>query len=372
MVVHLPGRTVYVSADRIQQQADVPPTNYTLRSAAGSETDSHSGLSIRKLIALAGGNPDQLGFLRIQRPNGSFAFLTQADLADPSDFQEGPALVFMDGATAHFFRPVRSNTDVNAADNVATISGEPLVMSGHTGDLIAVKAKASPTTTHATQDVSFSATVSGPHANDQLKYSWHFDDGTVGHGPNPTHAFALEGGYNVFVTVAGAGDSGGASDTIHIVVGKKPPGGSGDQSGGGSTDENAPGGGPVSGGGGGNSGSGIGGGGGGSTTPSIPPSTSTPPPIINNTPQVPPQPLTSIPKVEPGTRAVSGILLASSHPVAIGSLLPSPGSPAAARAGSTPHRELPIAGAAVVLLLGLGAFRQGARGRIRIPRPWPR
>ncbi len=223
MVVHLPGRTVYVSADRIQQQADVPPTNYTLRSAAGSETDSHSGLSIRKLIALAGGNPDQLGFLRIQRPNGSFAFLTQADLADPSDFQEGPALVFMDGATAHFFRPVRSNTDVNAADNVATISGEPLVMSGHTGDLIAVKAKASPTTTHATQDVSFSATVSGPHANDQLKYSWHFDDGTVGHGPNPTHAFALEGGYNVFVTVAGAGDSGGASDTIHITVGKKPP-----------------------------------------------------------------------------------------------------------------------------------------------------
>ena len=234
MVVHLPGRTVYVSGDRIQQQADVPPTNYTLRSAAGSETDSHSGLSIRKLIALAGGNPDQLGFLRIQRPNGSFAFLTQADLADPSDFQEGPALVFMDGATAHFFRPVRSNTDVNAADNVATIRpASPSSMSGHTGDLIAVKAKASPTTTHATQDVSFSATVSGPHANDQLKYSWHFDDGTVGHGPNPTHAFALEGGYNVFVTVAGAGDSGGASDTIHIVVGKKPPSGSGDQAGGG-------------------------------------------------------------------------------------------------------------------------------------------
>jgi PKD domain len=371
VVVHLPGQTVYISGDRIQQQADVPPTNYTLRSAAGSETDSHSGLSIRKLIALAGGNPDQLGFLRIQRPDGSFAFLTHADLADPPDFQEGPALVFMDGDTAHFFRPVRSDTDVNAADNVATVAGKPLVMSAHTGDLIAVKAKADPKTTKATQDVSFSATVSGPHRNDQLQYSWHFDDGTVGHGPNPTHAFAQEGGYNVFVTVAGDADSGGASDTIHVTVGK-PPSGSGDQSGGGSTDENAPGGGPVSGGGGGNSGSGGGGGGGSSIPPSTTPSTNTPPPILNSTPQTPPQPLTSIPKVEPGTKTISGILLASSNPVPIGSLLASPGSPAAARAGSTPHRELPIMGAAVVLLLGLGAFREGARGRIRIPKLWPR
>jgi hypothetical protein len=365
VVVHLPGKSVYISALRLQNAADVGSTSYTQRAVKGQpgEVGSRAGISIRKLIAVAGGDPDTFGFLRIQRTNGTFAFLTKKDLAATPDFVEGPPVVSVDGDTTHFFKPLHNPQDlneVNGADNIATIAGAPLVMSAHTGELFAVRAKATPTTTHATQDVSFSAAVTGSHRNDQLQYSWHFDDGTVGHGQNVTHAYARTGGYDAFVTVAGDDDSGGSSDTIHITVGKPPTGTTGDQSGGGSTDQNAPAGGPV-----------TGGGGGSSTTPS----TAIPPPIENNTPQTPPKPLKSIPKTEPGQLTVSGILLASSNPVPIGSLLQSPGSPAAARVGSTPHRELPITGAAVVLLLGLGAFREGARGRIRIPKlpkPWPR
>jgi hypothetical protein len=96
--------------------------------------------------------------------------------------------------------------------------------------------------------------------------------------------------------------------------------------------------------------------------------------VVNNTPQTPPPPITSIPKNEsvPGATQVTGILLASSHPVAGGSLL-APGSRALATASSTPNLELPLIGVAVVVLLGLGAFFEGG-GRIRIPKLklWPR
>ena len=190
-----------------------------------------------------------------------------------------------------------------------------------------MKAKASPTTTHATQDVSFSATVSGPHA----KRAAQATPGTSttarrARARTPTHAYDAEGGYNVFVVVSGDQDSGGASDTVTITVGK-PQQASDDQSGGGS----------------GNSGTApsTGSGGTGGGTSSIPPST-TPPSVHTN--QTPPLPLTSIPKTEPGLTQVSGILLASSETVAPGSLLRSPGSPALASTGSTPSREVPIVG----------------------------
>jgi hypothetical protein len=300
--------------------------------------------------------PDQVGFLRITRPDGTFAYLTSADLASPPDFAEGPALFWIDnGTTTHFFRPMRSSRDENAADNVATTGGAPLVVATHTGNVLKVTADVTPTHLPAQQQVSFSATASGEKSGEQLSYHWHFDDGSAAPGASVQHAFDRAGGYNVFVEVRGDQDSGGSSDVIRVTVGK-PPKGSGTRPGGGSTNQQAPGGGPVT------------GGSGGSGTTTTAPSSSPP---ITSPPLKPPKPLTSIPQNPPGMQMVRGVLLASSRTVAPGSLLRSPGSPAAARAGSSHHPEVPIAGGAAVLLLALGAAHEGG-ARMRIRSPWRR
>src|SRR5205085_4564148 len=197
------------------------------------------GLSVRKLVVLAGANPDAVGFVSVKRPDGTLAYLSAGDIADPSPFPEGPALVWVDGETSRFFRPVRDDRDLNAADNIGTATEQPLVVSAHAGRLLTVTATADPTKAPAGTEVSFAADAPG---GESLNYTWTFDDGTHGHGPIVKHAYRLAGGYNAFVTVAGTGDSGGSSATIHIVVGN-PRKGPATHAGGGSTKHRALGGG---------------------------------------------------------------------------------------------------------------------------------
>ena len=163
--------------------------------------------------------------------------------------------------------------------------------------------------------------------------------GQTGGGQSVKHTYDSTGRYNVFVSVTGSDDSAGSSDEVRITIGNPPA--TGTTGGGGST-------------------------GGANPTPT------SPPPVVNNTPQTPPAPIDTIPKTEgtPGATKVTGILLASSSPVSADSLL-SPGSRPLASTSSTPDLEVPLVGAAVVLLLGLGAFFEGG-GRIRIPKLWPR
>jgi hypothetical protein len=361
-VLHIGSQTFVVPAATLQQNQDVPPRTYTLKGPKSSQQVTFGGTSVQKALQLAGVQDfTNIGFLRITRPrDGTFGYLSHDEITKPDAFKEGPALVWVDSDTTHFFRPQRNSKDQNAADNIATEGGAPLVVSVHGGNILKVKAKANPTTTAAKQSVSFSASASGEKKDEKLSYAWHFGDGSKATGQSVTHSYDTAGGYNAFVVVSGDKDSGGSSDTVTIAVGKaqKPsssnPGGSGNS--------NTP---PSTGSGTGSGGAGTGGGG----NSSIPPST-TPPEVHTN--QTPPLPLNSIPKQEPGATKVSGILLASSEPVAPGSLLRSPGSPALASSGSTPSREVPIAAASVVLLFGLGAFMEGGRRRIRIPKPWRR
>ncbi|MGZ4202168.1 MAG: PKD domain-containing protein [Thermoleophilaceae bacterium] len=362
VVLHIGTQTLVVPASVLQQpqNQDVQPRTYTVKGPSSSQQVTFGGTSIAKLLQLAGiQDSTNIGFLRITRPrDGTFGYLSHDEITNPNAFKDGPALVRVDGDTTHFFRPQRNSKDQNAADNIATTGGAPLVVSAHGGNILKVKAKGNPTTTHAKESVSFSATASGQKKGEKLSYAWHFGDGSKAVGQDVQHTYDTEGGYNAFVVVSGDQDSGGSSDTVTITVGKPQqasttnPGGSGNS---GTA--------PSTGSGGGSSGTGSGGSG------SIPPST-TPPSVHTN--QTPPLPLTSIPKTEPGTTQVSGILLASSETVAPGSLLRSPGSPALASTGSTPSREVPIVALTAVLLLGLGAFMEGGRRRFRIPRPWRR
>jgi hypothetical protein len=332
------------------QNVDVNSASYTVQGGKKPITVAASGVSILRLLQIADPGDTSIKFLAIRRTvDDSLAYVTPDDLTKPPANGQGPPVFFVDSDTTRFLRPARNSKDPNAADDIATTSNKQIVVYAYTGTLLKVKASASPGTTHAGQNVSFSASVTNPPKDEHLTYTWIFGDGVHGDGATASHAFA-RGVYNVFVTVKGDKGSFGSSDSIHITVGKPVPSNS-SRSGGGNAGSHAPSSGSTS------------GGGGGSSTPSRTP------PVVN-TPQLPPKPITSIPKVEPGTFTVSGILLASSRQVSIGSLLRSPGSPAA-RAGSTPHRELPITGAAAVALLGLGAFLEGGR-RVRIPKPWRR
>jgi PKD domain len=329
VVLHLAGRTPVIAPDNLPAP-DVPTKTYTVRGPHESHKATHAGISLAKLFSSQGANLGDYKFVQVRRPDKSYAYVTAAD----------GAIVWRGGDNAmHFLRPVRDKKDENAADVFKIEEGDPLVMTGKTGNLLIVTLKAGKTQAAPKEAIDFSATVTGQKKNEKLTYTWRFGDGGMGDASSVTHAYDGEGRYNVFVSVTGSDDSAGSSDAVRVTVGKPPTGTTG---GSGST------------------------GGGNSTTQS-------PPPIVNNPPQTPaPAPLNSIPKTEgtPGATQISGILLASSRPVAGGSLL-SPGSPRLASTGSTPNRELPLAGAAVVLLLGLGAFLEGG-GRIRIPKLWPR
>lgn len=350
--MHVGGRTVFVGPAQMQQEADVPETAYTLRSASSSQTNDHAGLSVRKLVVLAGADPDSVGFVSVKRPDGTLAYLAGADIADPPPFPEGPALVWVDGDTSRFFRPVRNDSDVNAADNVGTESGQPLVVDVHAGPLIGVSATARPAKAAAGADIAFSANASGGR---DLSYTWTFDDGTHAHGQTVTHAYKLAGGYNAFVTVAGAGDSGGSSPTIHVVIGN-PPKGPAPRAGGGSTKRKAPGGGSTS-----------------TDSTSKPSSPSAPAPRSTSGPANPAlragalaaTPAKPVPHPRSNLPVINGELLAYSQPLKTAA---APGSIAGARAGTSQDGAgLPVTGIAAAFLIALGAAGE-SRGRRRFAR----
>jgi PKD domain len=332
VVLHLLNGTVPIAPDKLPPH-NVKTKTYTVRGEKGSHTVTHPGISLAALFNSVGANAAEYKFIQIRRPDLSYAYVTP----------DSDAIVWLKDGAMHFLRPLNGKEgDKNAADNFKIEPGKPLVIAGHTGNILVVTLSASSTQANTGQELAFSATVTGQKTNEKLTYTWRFGDGQSDDGQSVKHTYDSQGRYNVFVTVTGSDDSAGSSDAVQIKVGNPPPA-AGTTGGSGTT-------------GGGN------------------PTTQSPPPVLNNTPQTPPAPLTSIPKNEgvPGAIKVSGILLAASHPVAAGSLL-SPGSRPLVKTSSTPNLELPLIGAAAVLLLGLGAFFEGG-GRIRIPKLklWPR
>ena len=222
MLIGYPGAEVFISKGQIAEQADVPPTGYTLRSSPGTsgQVDTHSGLSVRKLIRIAGSNPDRLGFLTVPRPDGTTLYMPGSDFGASPPFPEGPVLVWVDSDSTHFFRPVLNAGDANAADNIATVSGAPLPIGLHAGNLLTVQAQASKTSVRTGEAVSLSADVNGERPGEDLSYRWTLGDGSSGGGRSTKHVFARQGSYRIFVSVTGSLDSGGESQPVTVVVGK--------------------------------------------------------------------------------------------------------------------------------------------------------
>src|SRR5262249_35425686 len=162
-------------------------------------------------ISLAGVDPDGIGYLTVPRADGTTAYLPSSDFADPPPFPEGPALVWVDVNSTHFFRPVLNSEEANAADNIASVGGEALQIGIHDGALLRVEGKASPASPDAKESVTFSASAERPLAGEKLSFRWSFGDGSSAEGATVRHAFQGTGTYQVTVAARGSMESGGES-----------------------------------------------------------------------------------------------------------------------------------------------------------------
>jgi PKD domain len=234
--VAFPDRTQLVTGEQIASSADVVATPYVIRGPSGERTETPAaGVSVRTLIALAGGDPDSVAGVSVTRADGTTVALQSSELADPPPFPEGPPLFWVDEAGSHFLRPVRGATDANETDRVTIAGDAPVVVNVQAGALLEVTAGADRERIEAGQVVRFWASAIGGTSGEELSYRWHFDDGTTGRGAEIKHVYRRPGRYRAYVTVSGSGRSGGTSAVITIQVGEqeKPDAPAADDGGGG-------------------------------------------------------------------------------------------------------------------------------------------
>jgi hypothetical protein len=376
IVVRLAGTERHLGPEEIDAAVDRPAGSYLLRApGTTAEPVAHPpALSMRRLVALAGGSPDAASFVSIERPNGTLSILRRGDLADPAPFPDGPPIVWMDAGGTRYLRPLRGPSDVNAADNIG-ITGGDLVVRVHQGPLLRVRTRTNRRTVPAGEPVTLSAEVVGPVRGQGLTFDWTFGDGSGRPGRTVRHRFRTPGVYEAVVTVTGADDSGGSSAPLLIRVGE-PPTTPGNKGGGTGERRRAPAHGPAR-------SQGAGGEGDspapGSSTPTGPAGSSPAPaapfpqprPTSQSTPEPPATPRRARPTGRPRRESrppagpvVRGTLVASraTTPLAGGNSATSRrGGPAAARHGTDPRSDpLALVGGvlAAMVLLGLGVRRE--------------
>jgi PKD repeat protein len=199
--------------------------SYVIRSTLGEAGQSvtRRGMTVQRALEQA--EVTSFGFLTVPRPDGSTVYLPALDFAEPSPFEGGKFAVFsVDSGSTRFLRPLLAGdaSDINAPDNIATVSGEALVVGVHDGDVLAVQATASPTSTAVGAPIQFTATASGGLPGEGFNFEWSFGDGSTAVGETVSHTFAGSGTYEVRVTAAGTAGSGGESGPLDVVVGDPP------------------------------------------------------------------------------------------------------------------------------------------------------
>jgi len=243
VVVHTDDRDLIVGAGEIEDAYDVRDRDYTLRSNDGHEEPPlhvNAAASVRRVLDLAGVNPDAIGFVETRRGDGTYATLDRDDVSSSPPFVDGPPIVFIDGPSVRYLRPVRGSTDSNASDNLATLSDEPLELTVHAGNLLIVDATASDLEVDQGESVSFAATTSGAEDGEEVSVDWDFDDGESAQGQTVTHTFTHEGTYAVIARAEGDRDSAGTSALLRVVVGTPPPAKGGGPGGGTGGDDDLP------------------------------------------------------------------------------------------------------------------------------------
>jgi PKD domain len=197
-----------------------------LRGQAGETPQQNGCHGLPVLTALRSVGVTSFGFLTFPRPNGTTAYLPARDFEEPESVFEGgvPPIFFVDSMATRFYRPLLAGDpdDVNAEDNIATVSGEALTVGVHDGNVVTVQASASPTSTVAGSPVEFTATAAGGLPGESFSFDWTFGDGGSATGESISHAFGGSGTYEARVTAVGGDGSGGESSAVDIVVGDPP------------------------------------------------------------------------------------------------------------------------------------------------------
>jgi hypothetical protein len=202
----------------------VPAGTVLLRSKPGpGERIAHPpAVSLPRVLELAGVDPAELAFVSLTRPNGTLTVLQAPDLTRPAPFADGPPLVWLDADSVRFFRPVRDDGDLNAADNFAT-AGEDLAVRARQGELLEVRVDARPARPRAGERVRLEARVTGAPPGSAISVRWRFGDGGERAGAATTHRWKHPGVYAVVASAEGDDDSAGASEPLLLRVGDAKP-----------------------------------------------------------------------------------------------------------------------------------------------------
>jgi hypothetical protein len=212
------AKTITVSGDQITGEADVQGTSYTLKApGVHSKQIQLTGLSINSLLSLAGLDTSTIESVAVEHPDGGETDLNQADISASPPYPEGPAVVFENGSTTGFFRPIVGPGDNNASDATTSSPDEPLQITVQTIGQLTVSAKATPKRTSVGQSVTFVATASGGSSG-AVSYDWSFGDGSTGSGSVVSHSYQAIGQYAAAVTATVPG-SGAVSAVLAVVVG---------------------------------------------------------------------------------------------------------------------------------------------------------
>jgi hypothetical protein len=179
-----------------------------------------SGYSVATLLHALGVSASSFTYAEVIAPDGRTLLLTAAQAAGAGAFPDGPAVVWGDGAGAHFLLPSLPGGGLAYAG--ATFAAPAVTIELHSGTLLAVGISSSTTNAVINKPVTFNSSVGG--AAGGLSYQWSFGDGVSGGGASVTHIYTTPGTYDVTLQVSGPLDSLGVAIPVAIVVGNPPPG----------------------------------------------------------------------------------------------------------------------------------------------------
>ena len=203
----------------------------TIHHADGSdEPATCGGVSAAALVTLAGLDASHVTGMTIDRPNTTGSVQSGAEVADGFDGDpRGHREATFDpdynvGTDVHFFRPMRSASDVNATDELDPPLGADLAVHLTTdGAAIHVTASADPPTAEVGTPIRFSVAGGPPDAT----YTWDFGDDSGRATTTDTavsHVYATDHrSYDATVTALTPSGASGASG-VRVQVGTTPGG----------------------------------------------------------------------------------------------------------------------------------------------------
>lgn len=200
-------------------------TSYSTTNLSGTLTDQQGGIGT-KFFAISGlqnGAPDGLALVNnsgtvvqflsyegsMTATDGPASGTTSTDIgvSETSTTPVGHSLQLTGTGSSYadFTWASASASTYNAANSGQTFNGQP--------------ANQNPTAAFTQNCNALSCTFDASGSTDSdgsvASYSWDFGDGNNGTGANPTHAYSLDGSYNVVLTVT---DDKGATDTATAQV----------------------------------------------------------------------------------------------------------------------------------------------------------